>query len=89
MVNIVRFVLDLDFPQDYLTDLVDQLKKNNCKRVTVESISGDGCDYDQLIVERENHLSLNGGTACKIEYEPTVPVDEYADWICEIVDNVM
>ena len=89
MVNIVRFVLDLDFPQDYLTDLIDQLKKRNCSKITVESISGDGCDYDQLIVERENHLSLNGGTAGKLEYEPTAPVDEYADWICEIVDNIM
>ena len=88
--NIMKLVMVTEFPEDYLTELVDKVKNaDGTVRCSVDSISGDGMDYDMLVVERENHSSMFNGTACRVEYDSSLTPTQMAEEICKMVDEMI
>lgn len=88
--NIMKLVMVTEFPEDYLTEVIDKVKNTEgTVRCSVESISGDGMDYDMLVVERENQSSMFNGTACRVEYDESVPAKEMAEEICKMIDEMI
>lgn len=89
--NILTAYLNEGFDDDFVTDLIDYVKnKPGTKVVSRNSVEQDGIMYDSIKIERNNHLSMYGGTACKLDPpEPNVTVREYGDWLCDMVDSIM
>lgn len=90
-INKLFAYLNKGFDEDFITSLSDYIKnKPGTKLVALESVNNKDGVYDLFKIERENHLSLHGGTSCRLDPpEPNVTVNEYGDWLCDIVDNIM
>jgi len=83
--------LNEGFDDDFVTDLIDYIKnKPGTKSITRDAVKQDGITYDSIKIERNNHLSMYGGTSCRLDPpEPNVTVREYGNWLCDMVDNIM
>jgi hypothetical protein len=90
--NILTMYLKNGFDESFITDLIDYVKKQRgTKVVTRENVVQDGKTYDSIKIERENHLSIFGGTI-GVPFDPPDPnvtVAEYGNWLCDLVDNIM
>ena len=89
--NILTTYLNEGFDEDFVTGMIDYIKsKPGTKSVTRENVEQDGVSYDSIKIERNNHLSMFGGTACRLDPpESGVTPKEYGDWLCDMVDNIM
>ena len=89
--NILTVYLNDGFNENFVTDLIDYIKnKPETKIVSRENKIEDGKSYDSIKIERNNHLGMFGGTACRLDPpEAGVTVKEYGDWLCDMVDNIM
>ena len=89
--NILTAYLNEGFDDGFVTDLIDYVKnKPGTKVISRSSVEQDGITYDLIKIERNNHLSMYGGTSCRLDPpEPDVIVNEYGDWLCDMVDNIM
>ena len=56
---------------------------------TYEDYVEDGEEYYRFTVKRPNHFSMSNGTAMKIDLSADESVDDYVDWINELVDNII
>jgi len=89
--NILTAYLNEGFDDGFVTDLIDYVKnKPGTKVISRNSVEQDGITYETIKIERNNHLSIYGGTSCRLDPpESTVTVNEYGDWLCDMVDNIM
>ena len=89
--NILTTYLNEGFNEGFVTDLIDYIKnKPGTKVVSRDTVEQDGIMYDSIKIERNNHLSMYGGTACKLDPpESNVAVNEYGDWLCDMTDSIM
>ena len=89
--NILTTYLNQGFDESFVTDLIEYVKnKPGTKVVSRENVEQDGATYDSIKIERNNHLNMYGGTACRLDPpEDNVTVKEYGDWLCDMVDNIM
>lgn len=89
--NILTAYLNEGFDDGFVTDLIDYVKnKPGTKVISRNSVEQDGITYETLKIERNNHLSIYGGTSCRLDPpEQDVTVNEYGDWLCDMVDNIM
>lgn len=95
--NILTAYLNEGFDDGFVTDLVDYVKNKPGTKivsrdtvVSRDSVEQDGVMYDLIKIERDNHLSMYGETACRIDPpESDVTVSEYGDWLCDFVDSIM
>lgn len=89
--NTLYAYLNDGFDEDFVTNLIDYIKnKPGTKSITRDTVKQDGKDYDSIKIERTNHLSLCGGTACRLDPpEPNVTVSAFGDWLCDTVDDIM
>ena len=89
--NILTAYLNEGFNEGFVTDLIDYMKnKPGTKVVSRDTVEQDGIMYDSIKIERDNHLSMYGGTSCRLDPpEPNVTVNEYGDWLCDMVDSIM
>lgn len=89
--NILTVYLNDGFDEGFVTDLIDYIKnQRGTKVVTRENVVQDGHTYDSIKIERENHLSMFGGTICRVDPpDPNITVAEYGNWLCDMVDNIM
>ena len=89
--NTLYAYLNDGFDEDFITNLIDYIKnKPGTKSVSRDTVTQDGKDYELIKIERNNHLSIYGGTSCKLDPpEPNVTVAEYGKWLCDMVDDIM
>ena len=89
--NILTAYLNEGFNEDFVTDLIDYIKnKPETKVVSRNNVEQGDIMYDSIKIERNNHLSMYGGTSCRLDPpEPNVTVNEYGDWLCDMVDSIM
>ncbi len=89
--NILTAYLNDGFNENFVTDLINYIKnKPGTKAVSRENKIEDGKSHNSIKIERNNHLEMFGGTACRLDPpEPEVTVKEYGDWLCDMVDSVM
>lgn len=89
--NILTAYLNEGFNDSFVTDLIDYIKnKPGTKVVSRDTVEQDGIMYDSIKIERNNHLSMYGGTSCRLDPpESNVTVSEYGDWLCDMVDSIM
>ena len=89
--NILTAYLNDGFDEGFVTDLIDYIKKQKGTKVVIrQNVVQDGNTYDSIKIERENHLSMFGGTSCRFDPpDPNVTVAEYGKWLCDLVDNIM
>ena len=89
--NILTLYLNEGFNDDFVTDLIDYIKnKPGTKIVSQDTVGQDGIMCDSIKIERNNHLPMYGGTSCRLDPpEPNVAVNEYGDWLCDMVDSIM
>ena len=89
--NILTTYLNEGFNDGFVTDLIDYSKsKPGTKVVSRNNVEQGDIMYDSIKIERNNHLSMYGETSCRLDPpEPNVTVNEYGDWLCEMVDSIM
>ena len=89
--NILTAYLNKGFNDVFVTVLIDYIKnKPGTKVVSRDTVEQDGIMYDSIKIERNNHLSMYGGTSCRLDPpESNVTVSEYGDWLCDMVDDIM
>ena len=89
--NILTCYLNAGFNEDFITDVIDNIKQQpGTKLVSRENVVQDERVYDAIKIERINHLSMFGGTACKLDPpDPNITAKEYAAWLCDMTDEVM
>ena len=89
--NILTAYLNEGFNDGFVTDLIDYIKnKPGTKVVSRNNVEQGDIMYDSIKIERNNHLSMYGGTSCRLDPpEPNVTVNEYGDWLCDMVDSIM
>ena len=86
--NIVKFFVDVDKirSEEQLKSIVSQLNSNYEKIKEPETNN----EYYQFTVRRPNHLSMHNGTAMKIELNDVdVTIDDYVNWIKNLVDTIV
>ena len=86
--NTVKFFVDIDKirSEEQLKSIVSRLDSS------YEKIKGSETnnEYYQFTVRRPNHLSMHNGTAMKIELNDVdAAIDDYVDWIKNLVDNIV
>lgn len=89
--NIVVFYVEKSRTSDEnlkkLKEIVSKL--NTSLEDYCEDYYDDGIEYYSFKVSRPNHYSMSNGTKMKIELEDEVSVDDYVEWIKELVDNIV
>lgn len=83
--NLVNFFVETNkVEEDKLKEITKQLG------VDYSTVSEDGYDYYKFTVKRRNHFSMSNGTSTKIKLnEPGISVEDYVEWINNIVDNII
>ena len=86
--NTVKFFVDINKirSEEQLKSIVSRLDSS------YEKIKGSetNSEYYQFTVCRPNHLSMHNGTAMKIELNDVdATIDDYVDWIKNLVDNIV
>lgn len=81
--NILTAYLNEGFNDSFVSVLIYYIKnKPGTKVVSRDTVEQDGIMYDSIKIERNNHLSMYGGTSCRLDPpEPNVTASEYGDWL--------
>lgn len=80
--NALIAYLNEGFDYDFVTDLIEYIKNKPGTKEVVRT-------RDSIKIERKNHFSMCAGTFCRIDPNPNVTVNEYGDWLCDMVDDIM